>query len=239
MPSQAPARAAVLRTKADIAPVLQELLEAREKVVSFLEGGALLFDSRIAQIDVDGNTVALEASSTDAANAALLAQPRCIFSCSIEGARIEFVAAAPRRSGAHIVLDFPEVLTRWRRAHQRTTVGGVPLQVTADSEGIMPFEGLVVDIAPGGLGFLIHEESIALEPGTLLKKCVIDIPGKPGGVVVDLEVCYSQPIVLGDGTQSVRSGCRFVDTSGAARELVRFYVTEEPPADEDKQDLLP
>jgi hypothetical protein len=113
----------------------------------------------------------------------------------------------------------------------------------------MPFEGLVVDVAAEGLGFLIHSETIMLEPGTVLRSCIIEVPGR-SPCKADLEVCYSQAVILGDGTHSLRSGCRFVDPTGAVRELIRYCAetraSEQPSAGEDagaseeagKQDLI-
>jgi len=231
MDGESEGRASVSRSREEIGEELRTLLETGEKIFSFLSGGELLFESRLEEVDPALHYIVLRSSSSEEANKTLLALPRCIFSGSLDGWRIEFVAAAPAVSpGPSIAgeqairLDFPEVLTRWQRAHARTLVTpGVPLQCVADSEGIMPFEGLVVDIGPEGLGFLIHSEAITLEPGTVLKSCLIDIPGR-AACKADLEVCYSQPIVLGDGTHSVRSGCRFMDQSGSVRELVRFYL---------------
>jgi len=237
MNSEPEARASVSRSPQEIGDELRALLDAGGKIVSFLSGGELLFESRLQKVDPALQYIVLQSSSSEAANEALLAMRRCIFSSSLGGWRIEFVATAPALfpgppSGAGtscIQFEFPEVLTRWRRAHARAAVSpGVPLQCVADSEGVMPFEGLVVDIGPQGLGFLIHSEAITLEPGTVLKSCMIEIPGR-AACKVDLEVCYSQPIVLGDGTHSLRSGCRFIDRSGSVRELVRFYLGN-PPA---------
>src|SRR5690606_19500454 len=125
-----------------------------------------------------------------------------------------------------IRLAFPEVLSRWQRAHARTGVApGVPLRCLADGDGVMPFEALMVDVGPEGVGFLSHPPGVMLEPGTVLKGCVVEIPGQPA-CKVDLEVRYSQPVRLGDGSRSVRSGCRFVDPGGAAKSLIDYYVAD-------------
>jgi c-di-GMP-binding flagellar brake protein YcgR len=223
-------RASVLRSREDIARELLALAASGEKTVSFLEGGALLFQSRIAHVDPASIYILLEPSPGEDANKALLAQQRCTFSATQGGWRVEFVAASPKLEQGAIRVEFPEVLTRWQREHERKPVSpGIPLQCVADSEGIMPFEGLVVDIGAGGLGFLIHSDGITLEPGTILKSCLIEMPGRPP-CKADLEVCYSQSLVLGDGTQSLRSGCRFVDTE-AVRELIRYYAASLGPDD--------
>lgn len=218
----------VLRSGAEIGLVLRSLIEERAAIVCYLSGGDRLFQSRLRHIDPAGHFILIEAGENPDALSALVAMPRCIFHADAGGWRVEFVAAEPQlvslAGKAAIRLRFPEVMSRWRRAHVRTSVTpSIPLQCVADSEGVMPFEGLIVDIGPEGLGFLIHAANITLEPGTLLKSCLIEVPGKPT-CKVDLEVCYSQPVVLGDGTRSLRSGCRFLDTTGSAKEVIGFYI---------------
>ena len=60
-------------------------------------------------------------SADAAADAALLARPRCIFACALGAWQVEFVAAEPRlvRQGAQqaIRLRFPELMA----GHQRRT----------------------------------------------------------------------------------------------------------------------
>ena len=130
---------------------------------------------------------------------------------------------SPSRAPA-IRLDFPKVLSRWKRVHERAALGqGNALLCVADSEGTLPFEGQVMDISREGLGFLIHAGGTTLEPGTLLKSCIIEMPGYPP-YEADLEVCYSQHVVLAGGARGVRSGCRFVELNDRVRELIDNYV---------------
>jgi c-di-GMP-binding flagellar brake protein YcgR len=224
-----------LRDRGDVLPVLRSLVDGQVDLVSYLAGGETVFRSKLVHVDPAGGFILVDAGADATASAALLAQGRCIFHAggdtAPDGTRIEFVCTGPA-DAAHagrpaVRLNFPEVLARWQRAHTRTNVSGVPLQCVADSEGIMPFEGLIVDIGPEGLGFLVHEPNITLEPGTLLRSCLVELPGKPaaeGPCKVDLEVCYSQPVTLGDGTTSLRSGCRFLDSGGAAKRLIDYYM---------------
>jgi flagellar brake protein len=219
--------ATMLRTTPEVVQALRALTERNIAIVCYLAGGDIVFKSQLQHVDAAAGFIFIEAGADPVARAELLAQGRCIFHADVQGARIEFVCTEPHEAKhaakPSIRLRFPEVLSRWQRAHSRTSVSGVPLQCVADSEGIMPFEGLIVDIGPEGLGFLVHEANIMLEPGTVLKSCLIEMPGK-AVCKVDLEVCYSQPVTLGDGTRSLRSGCRFLDTAGAAKQLIDFYA---------------
>ena len=117
-----------------------------------------------------------------------------------------------------------------RRAGARASVQSkVPLQCLVDGDGMMPFDGQIVDFSEEGIGFLVHASEITLDQGTLLRGCVVDIPGKRS-FKFDLEVCYSQPIAGGEGVAATRSGCRFVNADESTRELIRLFLSFQPEA---------
>jgi flagellar brake protein len=109
-----------------------------------------------------------------------------------------------------------------RRAEPRseTAAPSPTLTVLADADGFMPFDAEIVDIGSGGVGFLVYALGISLEPGTVLRGCRIDIPGKLD-ITVDLEVRYSVPVEGTDGRRVMRSGCRFVSTPPEILALAR------------------
>src|SRR6185369_10845808 len=92
-----------------------------------------------------------------------------------------------------IRLNFPEVLVdRQRREHDRASVlQEIPLECLADAGGVLSFKAGLVDISVGGLGFLIYDPGITLEPGTMLKGCRIG-SGEESPLILDLEVRYSE-----------------------------------------------
>jgi hypothetical protein len=67
---------------------------------------------------------------------------------------------------------------------------------------------------------LLYGSEITLEPGTLLRGCLIEHPAI-GRVRVDMEVRYSEQVTLKNGRRAWRSGCRFVDPTGTLKELIR------------------
>jgi c-di-GMP-binding flagellar brake protein YcgR len=173
------------------------------------------FQAPLLHVDARAGRIVLARSSVEAANAAVLARPRCTFHCEMGGWHVEFVAAEPRsvryRKRNLIQCRFPELLaSNPRRAHDRVRLKPpLPLRVHADAAGIMPFEALILDFGSGGVGFLAYASSITLEPGTVLRGCRIVLPG--GAVcTADLEVRYSQAITLPNGKRAMRSGCRFL-----------------------------
>ena len=140
---------------------------------------------------------------------------------------LEFVASKPRqvahRGEPAIEVNLPEVVVQHKaRAHARVKVEKMALQCVADEEGITAFKAAIVDLSPEGLGFLVYPPDITLAPGTVLRRCLIDVPlGDP--LTVDLEVRYSQPVTNRNGQRAIRSGCRVLDPSPEMLELVRKF----------------
>jgi len=215
------------RNAAEIARVLDKAKAAGVAVKVHFP--AVTFESQLFLVDPRNGRVVFARSAREAANQALLSRPRCTFHCEMAGWHIEFVAAAPRAvtfQGRKLIeCRFPEILaSNPRRSHERVeTRPPLALRVEADAGGIMPFEARIVDIAPGGVGFLVYAENIILEPGTVLRGCRIQLPG--GRISdADLEVRYSTPVTLPNGRRVMRSGCRFVSPGALVVEFVRRFL---------------
>ena len=196
----------------EIMRVLEAIKEHGETITSKLEGGKT-FSSRLLWVDPELQSIVIAPSADQAANSALLVRPRCDFVCHLADWHVEFVAAEPRpvRLGGKtaIRLRFPEVMSgRQRRSEPRSAPKtGLPLRCLADADGVMAFDAHVIDISSGGLGMLLYRSEITLEPGTLLRGCLIEHPAI-GRVRVDMEVRYSEQVTLKDGRRAWRSGCR-------------------------------
>jgi len=213
------------RARSEIADVLRYLQAGGEPITAPLRGGELVFQSRLRLVDPEGSRILLEASPDETVNAALLSRPRCSFFASVHSGHIEFAAADPQKvdhdGKPSIRVKFPDVLvSRQRREFERATVSPqVPLVCLADDGGILSFEGGLVDVSIGGLGFLIYDANITLEPGTVLKGCRID-PSDASPLVLDLEVRYSELVSFPDGTRAERSGCRVVERTESLKDFV-------------------
>ena len=201
------------RSATEIARVLSKAKSEGVPVTAFFPN--LTFEAPLVHVDAKAGRIVLGRSPLEAANAAVLARPRCTFHCELAGWHVEFVAAEPRAvtfKGEELIqCRLPELLASHpRRQHDRVHLKPpLPLRVHADADGIMPFEALILDVGFGGVGFLAYASSITLEPGTVLRGCRIVLPGGKE-CVVDLEVRYSQAITLRNGRRAMRSGCRFL-----------------------------
>ena len=83
----------------------------------------------------------------------------------------------------------------------------------------------MVDVSPGGLGTIVYDARIRLEPGTHLRRSKIVFPDG-GAALADLEVRHTRQIVLKDGTPAQRAGCRFIASGRDLVKLVRAFVKE-------------
>lgn len=184
--------------------------------------------SKLLWVDPGHAFIVLEASSAPSANESLLSRPRASFRSMTEGLHVEFAASGPTavkyEGRPAIRLRFPDVMaTKQRRASERLALQPhVPLHVMVDDGGVISFDGYMIDVSEGGIGFVQYAHSITLEPGTILRGCRIDLPGR-APVRVDLEVRYSVPVALPGGRQALRSGCRFVDPGPEAKALLGAF----------------
>lgn len=226
-PEAAPA-GIVTRNPEEIGRVLQALAARGEPLRALLGAGGLAFTSRLRYVDPQRRFIRLDPSTNEGANAALLARPRASFRTMVEGIHIEFAASDPERD-AHegtpaVRMRFPDVLTRvQRRASERLSLHPQPpLHVVADAAGVISFDGWMVDVSEGGIGFVQYAPAITLEPGTVLRGCRIRLAGGET-VTADLEVRYSCPVTLPGGRLALRSGCRFLDLSPQARQTIAAF----------------
>ncbi len=224
MPSPADATGMLIRSRIEVARILEDLCRRGVPVTAYPERGARLFVSRLLLVEPSESYVLAEYSPLTPGNAALLALEAVVFHASEADAHIEFEARGLQETEhagrSAIRFALPVALARMqRREHPRIALGAqVSLRCIADSAGVAPFEARVVDFSRGGIGAIVYEGHILISPGTHLPRSKIVFPDG-NAALVDLEVRYARPIVLEDGAAGSRAGCRFV---GSARDLERL-----------------
>ena len=203
-------------SSSEIMRILESFSAQGVPLTARLRTADLFFVSRLRFVDPLGQYILIEASANDDANAELLIRPRCTFCAATAGRQIEFVAADPQaiahEDGPAIRFKFPEVLIDIEnRTHIRAGLSPtISLRCAAGAAGALSFDGFISDIGHGGIGFLVHDPSIALDPGTVLEGCRIE-PTARKPLIVDLEVRFSESATLADGARVKRAGCRFID----------------------------
>jgi c-di-GMP-binding flagellar brake protein YcgR len=214
----------------DIARVLDTLNAQRSAIIAFLGPEDTEFRSHLLEVDPNHHYIVVASPGPSNARE-LLARAHVTFISDFNGWHIEFAAAEPQLteigSEPAIRLKFPAIISsqQQRRTEPRVPVPGrVPLHCEADRQGLTTFDGELVDVSHGGIGFLTYDSAISLQPGTVLKGTRIQRPGKPT-LIADLEVRYSKPVLLPNGQRAHRSGCVFLNPTREIAELIASFGT--------------
>jgi flagellar brake protein len=215
------------RSLDEIVRVLQAVKNRHSLVMAYLPGGK--FQVLLREVDPRGNRLIIGRSPVPGANQTLLSRPRWTFHAELPDWHVEFAVGGGRDTlhdgVAAFEFGFPElVVCHQPRAHPRVPIeADAQLRFTANTRGHAQFEATIVDLSAGGIGLIAHSPAASLEAGTLLLGCRIQAPG--GAVAeVDLEVRYTRPADSADGRRAMRLGCRLLNPSPEALELVRRYV---------------
>jgi c-di-GMP-binding flagellar brake protein YcgR len=231
-PKNADTSGHLLRSSTQISRVLEALVARREVVTADLPGNQDHFTAHLISADPSGQFIIITTTADESANVALLARARVTLVSEPGNWHIEFVAVEPcevMHDGTPAIrLRYPEILTvEQRRQNARHDVlPTVPLRCVADAGGITPFDAQIKDISVGGISVLHYPSDIMLEPGTVLVGSRIEIPGADP-VTIDLEVRYSEVMLLPDGSRARCSGFRFVNACDDVRKLVDARAFEE------------
>lgn len=219
------------RSEAESA-VLEALAAQGGTVVAQIGGSAPLLRFKLRFVDPGRQYIIVEPSTDLAADAALLTAPRVLFHAEWGEWRIEFAAACPERTvhagSAAIRLRFPDAMSSHRRrASERAPVPlQPPLRCVACVDDVIFFEATICDISQGGVGILQFGLDIAPEAGTVIRSCRIEGAGR-NPVSVDLEVRYTGPVTLADGSRAQRAGCRFLNPTPVLTGLIsEFFGTK-------------
>jgi len=200
-----------------------------DAVTASIESGEVLFMSRLLRVE-PGQLMVIACSPEKNANSKLLAERVITFRCNHRGAHYEFSAGAPRETRhageLAIQLTLPVALVALqRRAQARTPVPpSVPLRCDLPL-GPASLAASVVDLTLGGMGTLLYDASIGIEPGTRIEGALIRHPQRTA-VRADLEVRYVKRVALPDGRPANRAGCRILTASKDLDDLLRLFVTE-------------
>lgn len=234
---QTVSRQLLIRSQIEIAAVLAELANDKVPLAAYLEDGELLFVTQVRHVDAETGHIVVDYGPSKRANATLLSSRTITLHGERGRMHLQFLASRPMETifneGPAVQFDLPEVLVQYdRRLHRRVRIPPhVPLRCFVDCPGARPFEVRVADIGRGGVGTILHDPAIRLEPGRVLTDCRILHPSCLP-VRADVQISYSINTQLPDGTPVTRSGCRFIGAPDELAELMRIFIVE---LDEDEQ----
>ncbi|MEA3192588.1 MAG: hypothetical protein QOD26_921 [Betaproteobacteria bacterium] len=91
--------------------------------------------------------------------------------------------------------------------------------------GSLSLEAAVVDISLGGMGTLVYDSRVRLEPGMRITRARV-LHGGNQPVTVDLEISNVSAVVDRDGRAANRAGCVIRGSRQTLEELVRMFISD-------------
>ena len=91
--------------------------------------------------------------------------------------------------------------------------------------GALTLEAAVVDVSLGGMGTLVYDSRVRLEPGMVVQRARI-LHGGNDPVIVDLEVSNVTAVIDRDGKPANRAGCIIRGSRQTLEELVRMFISD-------------
>jgi c-di-GMP-binding flagellar brake protein YcgR len=190
------------------------------------------FNSHILAVDTHTDHFTIAYSPHKAINAMVLKSPSVEFTATDkQDLHFTFVATTPEETllnGEHAIqFDLPKtLLLHNRREYTRTLVDtAMSLRCIADAAGVIPFESHITDVSHDGLGCLIYDLDVNLEPYAILKGCRIITPDGDA-VVADLELRHITSVPQQDGTFAHRAGFRFVERPEGSTKLINLFIED-------------
>lgn len=216
----------------EICRILQMLAHERSHITAEV-GEHLSFKAFMLALDLPHGRFTTTFSPNKEANSALLNFPDVVeFTASdSQGLLYSFEASSPEETQIDgqpaIHFNLPKaLLLHNRREHIRlSTADDLSLRCVADAEGFMPFESHITDVSHDGLGALIYDVGVHLEPGAVLKGSRIITP-KGESVTADLELRHISTSTLPDGTTANHAGFRFIQPPSEIAQLISLFIQD-------------
>lgn len=217
---------ALYRSQIEICRLLEELAKHRGSL--FMEFDSRTVESHMLLVDPGNACFVCAYGVNKKLNSRLFKAPVVKVTAHLQDADLVFEVAKPDETWFEgqpaMSFSLPISLIRYHgRAQPRISVSGeASMRCIADTEGILPFEAHIIDISQDGLGALVFDREVKLEPGAVLKRCRIIIPGGRA-VVADLGVRYMTAVTLPDGSLAFRAGFRFIQRPDEIPDLITFF----------------
>jgi c-di-GMP-binding flagellar brake protein YcgR len=91
--------------------------------------------------------------------------------------------------------------------------------------GALTLEAAVVDVSLGGMGTLVYDSRVRLEPGMRIANARV-MHGDNTPVTVDLQISNVSTVVDRDGRPANRAGCIIRGSRETLEELVLMFISD-------------
>lgn len=214
----------------DIEHVLKEVSEKGAVVTAYFERGREFALTSIVGLSLEARTMFFEPGPDEDINRRWLSSASMLFMTNQGEVRIKFagrsIAEVSYRGERTFRVPMPPFLVRLqRREYFRIATSMMdPIICHIPVRGHeQDAQAVIMDISVGGVALMDNHVDLEFEPGSVYPRCWIDLP-LLGIVRTGLEVCNFSEVNLRNGLVARRAGCRFVDLSRAAENLVQRYI---------------
>ncbi len=216
----------------EICRILQMLAHERSRITAEV-GEHLSFKAFMLALDLPQARFTTTFSPNKEANRALLNFPDAVefTATDSQGMLYSFEASTPEEAEIDgqpaIHFSLPKaLLLHNRREHARfSNAHDLSLRCVADAAGFMPFESHITDVSHDGLGALIYDLDVHLEPGAVLKGSRIITP-TGDAVIADLELRHINRTKMPDGTTVNHAGFRFLQPPSEIAQLLSLFIQD-------------
>lgn len=219
-------------SRLEIVALLRALAESRMPVTVYFDRGADFIVSNVLQVNPDFEELILDRGADEAANRRLLKAARLTVVSFLDHIRLQFQAERAEETSYErrpaLRLRLPGSLLRVQRRNNfriRTPLARPIAASFRDPADRARRASLrILDLSCGGVSLVAGEGEIALEPGTVLTDCRIDLP-EVGVLNTVLEVRHADRYEEGVRANLRRYGCQFVGLPPALASAVQRYIT--------------
>ena len=222
-----------IESQREIIALLRAIASKNQLIRMLLHGEADVCVTAIIELDVQSNTLILDAPVDRGQGERALLAKRINFETTLDKIRILFGATAltgiTHDGRPALRMDIPETLIRLQRRefYRMPTPVSNPVRVTVPmppelgaGSSVFP----LADISCGGISILDNKLQMGNTIGHNYPGCKIDLPDI-GTVMATLQVRNSLDMTLLNNKTNRRLGCAFIDISRANLAAVQRYIT--------------
>ena len=222
-----------VHSRFEIASLLRAVADSHIAVTVYFNQGAEFIVTNVLDVNPEFEELILDLGADDTANRRLLQCERMTVVAFLDHIRLQFQAQRAEETVHEqlpaLRIRLPEVLLRLQRRnfYRIRTPVAKPIAASfpdpADRGRRVSLR--IFDLSCGGVALVAGEGEPALEPGTILEDCRIDLP-EVGVLSTVLEVRNAAKHGEGVRTNLRRYGCQFVGLPAALASAVQRYITK-------------
>lgn len=216
----------------DIQRILRGLMQRRELVTLYCNGGEDFFVSALLDVDGVAGTLVVDSSNDAGMNQRMTEAERVVFVSTLDKVGVRFASTEMQLEDYLGQPAFLLPLPRQIRYLQRREYYRLPMPLANPVKCRVPLaqdaheEMIVVDISAGGIGILADtSREIPLEIGAIHFGCAVALPGI-GTLEVGLQARNHQEVLLKNGHAAHRWGCQFVALQPALQSQLQRYIVK-------------